>query len=488
MQGNDTHESDLNSQKIPEQTNKYRPLLIFLMSTIAFGGNFAYDLPQALQTQFQRAPLTLSFVQFESLYSAYSTPNILLPFFGGLFINFIGLNKSVLIFTFLAFVGQLLLTMGIVNIHFTLMILGRIVYAVGFEVLTIVQSLIAAKWFSSQDIASVLGWNLGIGYLGSNLNIAFSPLIYSLTERLWVPCGVGIILCFLSFSAGIGYVCLDHFFIKQIEANATTEAFKERQPKCKDFKHLSRLFWVVSVFYYVFYLSIDGVTTTINDQIHERFGFSNTIAGNLVLIYYLQLIFVCPLIGKIADKYGKRVHFLIFAGLLCVSGQLLLGLLPDTTSRGFIVILPLFILGLADSIFETVVWSCLLLTLDQNMTAIGVGLAVSGMNLLNVVGMLALGAIQDKTHEIKHGYLYSQLFCAGVAGLAVLIGIIIWMCDRMGANKLSMPGQDSDSVPDNESLLVTEAGSRKPSTPHHFLHRYKCTYIIVYHTSKKLAE
>ena len=473
MQGTDVTQSDSKPQKPPEtaqqHAKKYRLFLILLMSTIAFGSSFAYDLPQALQTQLQSPPLNLTFVQFDSLYSVYSTPNIFLPFFGGLLISFVGVNTSVLIFTFCTFAGQLLLTMGVSINDFTIMIMGRIVYAIGSEVLSIIQSIIAVKWFSSHDISTVLGWSLGICYLGSNLNIAFSPLIFALSKRLWVPCFLGTFLCFLSFSAGIGYVFLDRFLLKQVQANETAEVLKERQPKCGDFKKMSCLFWLISVFYFVFYLSVDGVTTTINDQIHKRFGFSNIISGNLVLIYYLQLIFVCPLVGKLADKYGKRAHFLVFAGLLCLCGQLLLGLLPSTTSEGFVVILPLFILGLADSIFETVAWSCLLLSLEPNMAAVGFGLAVSGMNLLNVVGMTAIGEIQDRTNEVEFGYYYSQLFLAGVTTFAILIALAIWISDKMGAKKLATPAPDEEgtsSPPESAGLLVNDENSQSRVHPY----------------------
>ena len=218
----------------------------------------------------------------------------------------------------------------------------------------IVQSIIAVKWFSSQHMTVVLGWNSSIGYLGSNLNIAFSPVIYALTKQLSVPCFVGTFFCLLSFFAGVGYVLLDRYLTKQIKANETVAIFEEQQPKCKDFKNLSALFWIILLYYCVFYLSVDGVTTTINDQIHERFGFSNVVAGNLVLIYYLQLILLSPLIGKIVDKYGKRAHWLIFVGITCLGGQFLLGKLNDVTEEGevgYAVIIPLLILGFSDSVF-----------------------------------------------------------------------------------------------------------------------------------------
>ena len=157
--------------------------MIFLVAMLGFGGCFSYDLPQALQTQLQSPPLNLTFLQFNGLYSVYSTPNVILPSAGGLLISWVGVKTGVLVFTFLTFGGQLLLTLGISFNSYSTMIAGRIIYALGSEVLSIVQSIIAVKWFSSKDLTTVLGWNNSLGYLGSNLNIAFSPWIFLLNQQ-----------------------------------------------------------------------------------------------------------------------------------------------------------------------------------------------------------------------------------------------------------------------------------------------------------------
>ena len=203
-------------------------------------------------------------------------------------------------------------------------------------------------------------------------------------------------------------------------------------------KGASKLFWLICLYYSVFYFTIDGVTTTINDQIHERFGFSNSAAGNLVLVYYLQLVFVSPIIGKITDKSGNHAYWLMMVSFICMSGQLVLGVLPDTLNQGFIVILPLFLLGFADAVFETVVWSYLLLSVEPKFAAIGYGFAVSIMNLFNVFGMIGLGKVQDNTRDLKFGYYYSQMVLAGVAGIALVIAMIAFVMRMQTENRASI--------------------------------------------------
>lgn len=436
----------------------HRTLMIFLMTMIGFGSCFAYDIPQTLQTQLQSPPLNLTFVQFNGLYSVYSTPNVFLPFLGGLFINFIGLNTSVLLFTFFAFAGQLLLSCGISSGDYSMMVWGRMFYALGAESQSIAQSIMAVKWFSSKELTTVLGWNTSFGYLGSNLNIAISPWLFAVTGRLWVPCFVGTFFCFLSFVCGVGYVILDQYLHKRMRSNETAEILQEHQPKCKDIKGVSKTFWIMCAYFFIFYLSIDGVTVSINDQIHKRFGFSNTAAGQLVLIYYLQLVIVPIFIGKLVDKTGNRVQWLIFVAFTGMVGQALLGYLPNVQERGFIVILPLLILGFSDAVFETVSWSCLLLSLEPNMAAIGYGFAISGMNLLNVFGMIVLGKVQDSTVEVSYGYFYSQLFLAGVSGVAMVIACVALFADPVGLQKLSAPAVEEEKVEgdEKESICLLE--------------------------------
>ena len=116
---------------------------------------------------------------------------------------------------------------------------------------------------------------------------------------------------------------------------------------------------------------------------------------------------------------------------------------------------------------ETVSWSCLLLSLDPNMAAIGFGLAVSGMNLLNVFGMIAIGEIQDRTKNIDHGYYYSQIFLTGVTAVAILIGIIALIYDQLRGKILSTPSdEDSDTnteAPNSAFSLLNEERAGKKS-------------------------
>lgn len=439
---------------------KYRALLLFLMTSLYFGASYVYDLPQALQTQLQAEPLNLSYVQFDALYSVYSSPNIFLPFVGGFIINFIGIKVSTLIFTFFVFGGMVLFTVGVSDASYNTMLWGRLIYALGAESLSVAQSIIAVKWFSSKELTLVLGWNNCVCYFGSNLNVALSPLIYALSSKLWLPCIVGTIFCLFSFLAAAVYAIVDGVIHKSRDHSTAEPKFEEHKIKWKDIKMISIVFWFLVLYYMIFYLAFDGVTTNLNDQIHQRFGFTNTVAGYLVLIYYIQLVIVPPIIGRIADKYGKRAHWLMGVGFICMIAQFLMGVLPDQEKNGYIVILPLLLFGFSDGVFETVTWSCLLLSLDPNMTAIGFGFATCAMNTVNVFGMLLIGTIQDATIDNKYGYYWSQMFLVAVSFIAMSLAFVVIIFDHKRGGKLASP-----LIEDEANYLESRGENNQAKSP-----------------------
>ena len=81
-----------------------RFLLLFLACSMLIGSYFCYDNPQSLSSAFKEE-MGLNDTKFNSLYSVYSFPNIVLPLFGGFFIDRIGLNICLIVFSMLLLAG-----------------------------------------------------------------------------------------------------------------------------------------------------------------------------------------------------------------------------------------------------------------------------------------------------------------------------------------------------------------------------------------------
>jgi MFS family permease len=70
---------------------------------------------------------------FGLLYTLYSAPNVILPFFGGYLVDRIGVRTCLLIFCTLITVGQLLFSFGISIHSWPVMFIGRLVFGLGGE-------------------------------------------------------------------------------------------------------------------------------------------------------------------------------------------------------------------------------------------------------------------------------------------------------------------------------------------------------------------
>lgn len=114
--------------------------------------------------------MKISTVQFNLLYSVYSYPNTVLPIFGGIFLDMIGLRIGIILFTVVLTLGQAIFTLGGFYKSLGIMIAGRVVFGLGGESLSVSQSAIISKWFKGKELAMALGFNLSISRLGSVIN------------------------------------------------------------------------------------------------------------------------------------------------------------------------------------------------------------------------------------------------------------------------------------------------------------------------------
>jgi len=69
------------------------------------GSYFCFDNPAPLKPYLIKPPYDLSETQYNALYSIYSFPNMVLPLFGGICMDKIGIRSGLLIFTIILTLG-----------------------------------------------------------------------------------------------------------------------------------------------------------------------------------------------------------------------------------------------------------------------------------------------------------------------------------------------------------------------------------------------
>ena len=126
-----------------------RWIVLVLACLMLVGSYYVFDLPASCKTQIE------SFMgysddyefYFSLLYTLYAIPNVILPFFGGYFVDKLGVRMCLLIFASLIAVGQVIFSFGLSTKSWACMFIGRFVFGLGGESLTVANSALLADWF-----------------------------------------------------------------------------------------------------------------------------------------------------------------------------------------------------------------------------------------------------------------------------------------------------------------------------------------------------
>lgn len=71
---------------------------------IMLGDAYCFDNPMALQSKIQ-GEFHITNLEFNLLYTVYSLPNIILPFFGGILIDKLGARVAIMLFSTIIVLG-----------------------------------------------------------------------------------------------------------------------------------------------------------------------------------------------------------------------------------------------------------------------------------------------------------------------------------------------------------------------------------------------
>lgn len=198
--------------------SNWRWVVLFFTCVMMIGNYYCYDIPAALNSQMDEyfgKPSDFETL-FSLLYTVYSIPNVILPFFGGYFVDRLGVRTCMLVFAVLISVGQLTFAIGLSAKSWPLMFLGRVIFGFGGENLGVANSAILSVWFKGKELAFAFGLNLSIARLGSVFNNLLSPALandFNIQFALWF----GVILCASSIASVLFIASVDRYLDTVLE-------------------------------------------------------------------------------------------------------------------------------------------------------------------------------------------------------------------------------------------------------------------------------
>ena len=169
------------------------------------------------------------------------------------------------------------------------------------------------------------------------------------------------------------------------------------------------------------------VTTDYCDAQHE----ATETAGRTMSIPYLISGLLSPLLGHLVDKIGQRPKIATLASLMLIVVHVTLGL------TGVTPFVPLIGQGIAYSLYASVLWPCVPLTVETRQTGTAFGVMTSLQNIGLAVFPIIIGAIYNYNGNRYLPKVEFFFISCGVAGLVA--GTALINLDKRRGNNLHNP-------------------------------------------------
>uniref|UniRef100_A0AAV1V787 Lysosomal dipeptide transporter MFSD1 n=2 Tax=Peronospora matthiolae TaxID=2874970 RepID=A0AAV1V787_9STRA len=252
---------------------RVRWLVLFLSCVLMIGNYYCFDNPAALKSQLQQhfsaIPKDRYEFLFNLLYTLYSIPNILLPFFGGVLVDRFGARVMIFAFSTAILTGQVIFAAGCSLSSFNMMLFGRVIFGFGGESLGVAQGTLVASWFKNSELALALGINLSVARLGSVINNELSPVVAQasgVSSALWV----GVIMCLGSTSTLLLLTPIDRTAEKLDKKSLKGDAAIAESIRFSDVKYFRPAFWFLALSCLVVYGCVIPFNNVASSLLMER--------------------------------------------------------------------------------------------------------------------------------------------------------------------------------------------------------------------------
>lgn len=373
--------------------------MLFFGCCFLLGSYFCYDNPGPIENTMEK-DFGISTATFNLLYSVYSYPNTVLPIFGGIFLDIIGLRLGILLFSGILTLGQGVFMIGGYQKSFGVMIAGRVIFGLGGESLSVAQSAIVSKWFKGKELAMALGLNISISRLGSVVNGMVIPKIYDSQHlnRLGLALLVGFFVCIFSFICAVFLVLLDRHADKVDKVGNTKVVSEEEKFRWSDIKTFNKSFWIICVSCVLIYMAIFPFIQVASSMLQNRFHFSESDAGDYFGIPYIISAITSPFLGILIDKIGRRGLMIILSSVILFLAHLINMFLPDC-DQCYSEFGPLALIGIGYSIYAAALWGSIPYVVDAKTVGTAFGFCTAIQNAGMAVAPSIVGAIIDNTKQ-----------------------------------------------------------------------------------------
>jgi nitrate/nitrite transporter NarK len=333
-------------------------------------------------------------------------------------------------------VGAILIAAATTVRSYKFMIFGVVVQALGDIATQVAQYKVFSSWFApSNGFASTLGFELGIGKIGSFVGKATANIIAKKTgDFSWVYWTA----VFMNLFTNVITIVFWFFtrwcqkLYSGMQDPATGEKLTEKSKKFEIGKTL-RLPWT---FWIIIGFSLFQTSTAVvysqnaTEMAEQRFNISAIKAGWYSAMSQYLGFFLVPLIGVFVDLLGNRVTLMLVCGLGMLLSMCLAAWGPSIggTAASF------GIYAVASSFGPTVIIDSIRTSMRyQEVFGSGYAIKIAVNNSMNIIIRIVTGVIQDRDHNSYDTVvvIYVVLAAGSVVVACALFACSFWHVDAM---------------------------------------------------------
>ncbi|KAH8741142.1 hypothetical protein FG386_001269 [Cryptosporidium ryanae] len=446
---------------------------------------------------------------YNTLCSLVSVPNLIFPLLAGVLIDTVSLYYLSMILISFLIVGQFIITMGFGMKSLVMMLVGRCVFGFGSESSLIAFNSLLIRYFPEWEVALALSICLAIGRIGSVLSDMVSPIIATLFPVYWTFL-FGLVLLIVGGLSVIGN--LKKYYKDDLSTSNPNCVFTAENTKSitnsqtelishsdivntnktinmnnikfriiliwRKIHGLGRLYWYLSILGLLSYSVIMPFNYIAGPLIVETqykdipASTARQYAGIIMSLLYAVSVLVLPILGWIVDRVGERCKLLtISVGLLTLAHSLMLKLHPAIS---------ITILGFGYTLFATVYWPCISISVPPNLLGTALGVVTCIQNLGFIVTPIQVAFL----HSNFKSYIAVESFFLIICMLALIICYIVYKIDIELGGKLDyVPNannntckltkvNDIENIPQNQSTIISNSISNKVKLEELICHKY----------------
>jgi nitrate/nitrite transporter NarK len=307
-------------------------------------------------------------------------------------------------------------------------VIGRFIFGLGGESLTVAQNSFTARWFEGKQLAFAFGLVVAFSRIGTSVNFLVTPYF----TAMGVPFSVwfGTEMCLLSFLA-VGFVGLLDWY-----GEAAVQRRKERLGEMGAEPEVSlsqvRFFplqsWLIFFNCLFFYISVLTFYTVASIILQEIAGYDAVTATNFIAIPNFVAIFASPTFGYILDRTGRSLIWMGVAGCMQVLGHLSV----LAIALKWFTIPPVAIMlwiGVGYSMYASAIWPTLPFVIKGEMLGTGYGTMTAVQNAGLAIFPSVIGQLMKVT-EPPTKYVIPIIIFISCAGISVVLTVILFIVDK----------------------------------------------------------